>query len=91
MAAGRLGGYRAYSGEKRIMPDGVERFINYRLTPLQAALIEWGKQHPYGRIQVIFQDGIPVKALVPTPDGCGTESILFDKIARQVGIIKADN
>jgi hypothetical protein len=39
----------------------------YQLTPLQAALIEWGKAHPFGRIhELVFQDGIPVQAEVWT-------------------------
>ena len=62
--------------------------VTYQLTPLQAALIEWLKRNPYGRIQVIAQDGVPVQALVPTSDGIGMETILFDKIARQMGLIK---
>jgi len=63
--------------------------IECRLTPLQAALIEWGKQHPYGRIrELVFQDGIPVKAEVPCEDGTGCEAILFDKVARRAGLIK---
>jgi len=62
--------------------------IPYELTPLQAALIEWGKQHPYGRITIVFQDGVPVQALIPTKDGVGTETIPFDKVARKLGLIK---
>ena len=63
------------------------KLITYQLTPLQAALIEWGKKHPFGRIQVVFQDGTPVKALVPTEDGLGTETVLFEKVARQIGLL----
>jgi len=62
--------------------------IPYELTPLQIALVEWGKQHPYGRIQIVFQDGVPVQALIPTDDGAGVEMVLFDKIARQAGLMK---
>jgi len=61
--------------------------IPYDLTPLQAALIEWGRQNKYGRITVVFQDGIPVQALVPTKDGAGTETVLFDKVARKAGLL----
>lgn len=61
--------------------------LTYQLTPLQAALIEWGRKHPHGRITIIFQDGNPVQALVPTDDGLGTESVLFDKVAREVGLL----
>lgn len=60
------------------------KMIPYNLTPLQAALIEWGKAHPYGRIRELqFQDGIPMKAEVYLEDGTGTELVLFDKFARQ--------
>ncbi len=64
-----------------------KKLVNCQLTRLQAALIEWGKRHPHGRITIIFQDGNPVKALIPTDDGLGFESVLFDKVARQVGLI----
>jgi hypothetical protein len=62
--------------------------ITYQLTPLQASLIEWQKKNPYGRIQIIAQDGVPVQALVSIPDGMGTETVLFEKVARQMGLIK---
>lgn len=62
--------------------------IDYKLTPLQAALIEWAKMNPYGRIHIIFQDGIPVQGLVPTEDGVGTKTVMFDKVARRAGLIK---
>lgn len=61
--------------------------ITYDLTPLQVALIEWLKRNPYGRITIVVQDGVPVQALVPTKDGLGTESVLFDKVARQLGLL----
>lgn len=64
------------------------KLITYELSPLQIALIEWGKAHPYGRITIVFQDGVPIQAIVPTKDGTGTETILFDKVARQLGLIK---
>ena len=70
------------------MPEKGVKLILYELTPLQAALIEWAKQHPYGRITIVFQDGVPVQALVPTKDGVGSETVLFDKVARQLGLIK---
>lgn len=62
--------------------------IDYKLTPLQAALIEWLKRNPYGRITIVAQDGVPVQAIVPTKDGVGTETVLFDKVVRQLGLIK---
>lgn len=69
------------------MIAGVE-LVECKLTPLQWALILWGKQNPYGRITVVFQDGVPVQGLVPTEDGAGTQMILFDKIARKAGFLK---
>lgn len=66
--------------------QGVD-LIPYDLSPLQAALIEWGKKNPYGRITIVFQDGVPVQALVPTQDGVGTETVLFDKVARKLGLL----
>jgi len=65
------------------------KLIDCKLTPLQAALIEWGREHPYGHIrELVFQDGIPVKAEVPCEDGTGYETLLFDKIARRAGLLK---
>ena len=70
------------------MTDGV-KLIECRLTPLQAALIEWGRAHPYGRIrELTFQDGVPVKAEVYCEDGTGYETIMFDKFARKAGLLK---
>jgi hypothetical protein len=68
------------------MSNGIE-LLDYKLTPLQAALIEWGRQNPYGRITIVFQDGVPVQALVPTEDGAGMQTVLFDKVARKAGLI----
>ncbi len=70
------------------MPSGVENLVTYQLTPLQAALIEWGKRNPYGRITIIFQDGVPSQGLIPTDDGCGTTTVSFDKVARRAGVLK---
>ena len=68
--------------------DGV-KLIECRLTPLQAALIEWGRAHPYGHIrELVFQDGVPVKAEVYCDDGTGCETIMFDKFARKAGLLK---
>jgi hypothetical protein len=70
------------------MIAGVE-LIDCKLSPLQVALIEYGKKHPYGRIrELVFQDGVPVKAEVPCEDGTGYETILFDKVARRAGLLK---
>ncbi|MDD5512040.1 MAG: hypothetical protein PHI12_14725 [Dehalococcoidales bacterium] len=63
------------------------KLIPYDLTPLQAALIEWGRQNAYGRITIVFQDGVPVQGIIPTEDGAGTQTVLFDKIARKAGLL----
>jgi len=68
------------------MINGVQ-LIDCKLTPLQAALIEWGRQNPYGRITIVFQDGVPVQALVPTEDGAGVQTVLFEKVARKAGLL----
>ena len=78
----------ALAGKKSQMSEKGIKLITYELTPLQVALIEWGKVHPYGRITIVFQDSVPVQALVPTKDGMGTETVLFEKVARQLGLIK---
>jgi len=71
----------------KAMIDGV-KLIECRLTPLQAALIAWGKEHPYARIrELTFQDGVPVKAEVYCEDGTGCETIMFDKFARKAGLL----
>ena len=63
--------------------------IEYRVSPLQAALLEWGLKHPYGKLKEIqFQDGVPVMGETPLEDGTGTEKVLFDKIARKAGLLK---
>lgn len=61
------------------------KLISCQLHPYWAALVEWGKKHPHGRIRIVFQDGIPMKALVPTDDGIGEEMILFHKVAERLG------
>ena len=69
------------------MQSGI-KLIDYQLTPLQAALLEWGKAHPYGRIrELTFQDGVPVKAEVYCSDGTGSETVMFDKFARKAGLL----
>jgi hypothetical protein len=68
--------------------EGV-KLVVYKLTPLQAALIQWGIEHPYGHIrELVFQDGVPVKAEVYCEDKTGCETILFDKFARKAGLLK---
>ena len=57
--------------------------VQYMVTPMQRALLEWGKLNPYSRIELVFQDGVPVQAFVHTEDGVGKKSILFSDIAKR--------
>ena len=60
--------------------DGV-KLIDCKLHPAQKALLDWGKQHPHSRIRELeFVDGLPMKIVVVTEDGLGTEMVRFDKI-----------
>lgn len=60
--------------------------LPYLLHPQEAALIEWLRHNPHGRINVIAQDGIPMQAVVPTDDGLGMTSVLFSKVALSYGL-----
>ena len=62
------------------MPDVATKQIPYLLHPNEATLIEWGRKNPYGRINIVYQDGVPVQAIVPTEDGLGMTSVLFSKV-----------
>jgi hypothetical protein len=49
----------------------------------QAAFLDWGEKHPHSRIKELeFVDGQPMKIVVVTDDGIGTELVRFDKIRR---------
>ena len=62
------------------MNEGV-KLIDYKLTPAQKALLDWGKKHPHSRIKELeFVDGQPMRAVVVTDDKIGTELVRFDKI-----------
>lgn len=57
------------------------KLINCKITPAQKALLDWGINHPHGRIKELeFVDGQPMKIVAVTEDGLGTEMIRFDKI-----------
>lgn len=69
------------------MPNGVN-LIDYKLTPLQAAFIEWCRRHPYAKItELKIHEGIPLEASVRTADGFGYETVRFDKIAKEGNLI----
>lgn len=62
------------------MTDGV-KLIECKLTKAQWALLHWGEAHPHSRIKELeFVDGQPMKVVVVTEDGLGTELVRFDKI-----------
>ena len=61
--------------------------IPYNLSPLQAAFIDWCKNHPYSRItELKIYEGVPLEASVKTEDGFGYDTIRFDRIARETGL-----
>lgn len=56
--------------------------VNYQLTPLQAAFIDWCRLHPYARItELKIHEGVPLEASVRTEDGFGYDTVRFDRIA----------
>jgi len=60
--------------------DGL-KLVEYKLTPAQKALLDWGQQHPHSIIRELqFVDGQPMKIVHITEDGLGTELIRFDKM-----------
>jgi len=62
------------------MIEGV-KLIDCKLTRAQWALLCWGKAHPHSRIKELeFVDGQPMKIVIVTEDGIGTELVRFDKI-----------
>lgn len=62
----------------------IEGVIDCKLTPAQKALLDWGRKHPHSRIKELeFVDGQPMKIVVVTDDGLGTELVRFDKMIRR--------
>ena len=58
--------------------------INCQLSRAQKALLDWGEKHPHSRIKELeFVDGQPMKIVVVTEDGLGTEMVRFDKIVKE--------
>ncbi|MBA7586843.1 hypothetical protein ES708_28849 [subsurface metagenome] len=69
------------------MPEKGVNLIPYELSPLQAALIEYLKKHPYITFEKLkVHEGVPLEAQVNT--GFGTETIRFDRIAKEAGLIE---
>jgi len=62
------------------MTEGV-KLIDCKLTKAQKALLDWGLEHPHSIIRELqFVDGQPMKVVVVTNDGLGTELVRFDKM-----------
>jgi len=62
------------------------KLVDYKLTPLQAAFIEWMKLHPYSRIKELkIHEGVPLEAIVS--GDFGEEVVRFDRIAKENGLI----
>jgi len=62
--------------------------VEYKVTPLQAAFLEWCKKHPYARIREIkIHEAVPLEAEVISEDGLGTVTVRFDRIAREAGLV----
>jgi len=65
------------------------KLIDYKLTPLQAAFIEWCREHPYARItELKIHEGVPLEASVKTDDGFGYDTVRFDRIAKKEELLK---
>ena len=62
--------------------------VDYKVTSLQAAFLEWCKRHPYARIREIkIHEAVPLEAEVISEDGLGTDTVRFDRIAKEAGLI----
>ena len=59
--------------------------ISFQVTSLQAAFLTWCKSHPYGKITVQLQDGIPVWVEKQDADGWG-DKIMMSRVAQISGI-----
>ena len=60
--------------------------IEYSLSPLQVAFIEYMKRHPYITFDKLkVHEGVPLEAQITTT--FGVETVRFDKIAREDGLL----
>ena len=61
--------------------------IDLKVTPLQAAFLDYLRQHPYCTFtQLKIHEGVPLEAQITT--SFGVETVRFDRIAREEGLIK---
>jgi len=62
--------------------------VTIKVTPLQAAFLEWCRHHPYSRIKELkIHEGVPLEARIATDDNFGEEVVRFDRIAKESGLI----
>ena len=60
--------------------------VDYKLTPLQAAFMEYCKAHPYITFEKLkVHEGVPLEAQVNA--GFGVETVRFDRIAKEEKLI----
>jgi hypothetical protein len=77
------------------MPNGVNLIkdgngvntITIRVSPLQAALIEYFRRYPYSRIRELkIHEGVPLEAEVYI-EGMGAQIVRFDKLAKDMNLL----
>jgi len=60
--------------------------VDYKVTPLQRAFLEYCKNHPYCTFDKLkIHEGVPLEAQVNA--GFGMETIRFDRIAKEEKLI----
>ena len=63
------------------------KLVEYEVSPLQRAFLEWCKLHPYARIKELkIHEGVPLEACVSA--NFGEETVRFDKIAKEAGFVE---
>lgn len=63
------------------------KLVEYQVSPLQRAFLEWCKLHPYSRIKELkIHEGVPLEAVVI--GDFGEEVVRFDRVAKIAGLIK---
>ena len=62
------------------------KLIPYDLTPLQVAFLEYLRLHPYITFEKLkVHESVPLEAQVNS--GFGIETVRFDKIAKEEGLL----
>lgn len=72
---------------KSLVDDGTGvTLVTMKVTPLQAAFLNWCRLHPYSRIKELkIHEAVPLEAVVI--GDFGEEVIRFDKVAKEAGLI----